>query len=56
MYVLNSLASATKYLSEEKVLDILNGSDQCPIRDNSENNSSDKTDEYEDDIKLLMLL
>jgi U3 small nucleolar RNA-associated protein 14 len=50
MYVLNFLASINKCLSMEKVFDILNGSDECIIRDSGENVGSDETDEYEGDI------
>jgi hypothetical protein len=37
-----SIAFTTKHLSEEKVLNILNDSDECVLSDSRENDSSNK--------------
>jgi len=37
-----SIAFTTKNLSEEKVLNILNDSDECVLSDSSDNGSSDR--------------
>ena len=37
-----SIAFTTKHLSEDKVLNILNDSDECLLSDSSENGSSDE--------------
>jgi hypothetical protein len=37
-----SIAFTTKHLSEEKVLNILNDSDECALSDSSENDSSEE--------------
>lgn len=50
VYILNFLSPVIKCLSKEKSFDILNGSDKWIIRDSGENDSSEETDEYEDDI------
>jgi hypothetical protein len=44
------MASTSKYLDEENVLDILNDSDECLISESSDD--SDDSDNCEDDIAV----
>jgi hypothetical protein len=46
------MASRSKYLDEENVLDILNESDECLINDSSDDN--DGSDDFEDDIAVAV--